>query len=128
MHHNTHKLQHVGRLLIGLMFLVMGVMKLMNFEMMTGYAESLGVPAPALMMGIVMILELAGGLMLILGKKVVEAAKMLAVLMVVIILVAHRDLAVQANVTAVLKNLAIIGGLLLVASAPADDKCSCMKK
>lgn len=128
MHHNTHKYQHIGRLLIGLMFLIMGLMKLMNFEMMTGYAESLGVPAPAFMMGIVMILEIAGGLMLILGKKVVEAAKMLAVLMVIIILVAHRDLAVQANVTAALKGLAIIGGLLLVASAPAEGKCSCMKK
>lgn len=128
MHNNTHKLQHIGRLLIGLMFLVMGIMKLMNFAAMTGYTESLGVPAPGLMIGIVMILEIAGGLMLILGKKVMEGAKMLALLLIVITIVAHRDLAMQANVTAILKHLAIIGGLLLVASAPADDKCICMKK
>ena len=118
----------MGRLLIGLMFLVMGLMKLMNFDAMTGYTASLDVPAPALMIGIVMILEIVGGLMLILGKKVMEAAKMLALLLIVITVVAHRDLAAQANVSALLKNLAIIGGLLLVASAPADDKCTCIKK
>jgi putative oxidoreductase len=57
----------VGRILIGILFLVAGFMKVMNIAGTTGYMTKLGFPAPELMAYLSTIIELAAGVLLIIG-------------------------------------------------------------
>ncbi len=81
----------VLRVVVGIVFLVHGGQKLfvMGFGGVAGFLGSLGVPAPGLFAVIVTLVELLGGLALILGLFTRVVAVLLAVGMVVAILAVH---------------------------------------
>jgi len=110
----------VGRMLIGLLFFASGLsMLLVTGPAATAlYFASLGVPLAGLIVWLVMAVKILGGLAIILGYRVGLAAATLLLFTFVATITAHQDFA-DPNL---LKNLAIIGGLLyLMAYGPGGS-------
>ena len=114
----------VGRILIGILFLVAGFMKVMNIAGTTGYMTKLGFPAPELMAYLSTLIELASGVLLIIGWQTRRVAWLLIVYVVIATGMAHRfweyEPAQRVNqINHFLKNLALIGAMLyIIASGP----------
>lgn len=110
----------VGRMLIGLLFFAGGLsMLLVDGPAATAaFLTSLGVPLAGLVVYLVIAVKIVAGLAIILGYRVGLAAAALILFTVVATVTAHRDFA-DPNL---LKNLAIIGGLLyLMAYGPGGS-------
>ena len=116
----------VGRILIGILFLVAGIMKAMNIAGTTGYMTKLGFPAPELMAYLSTIIELAAGVLLIIGWQTRRVAWVLIVYVLIATGMAHRfweyEPAQRVNqINHFLKNLALIGAMLyIIASGPGS--------
>ncbi len=81
------------RLTLGILFLVGGIMKIfvMGIPNVAGFFESLGIPIALFFAWVVGIVELVGGLMLILGLFTRQSALLLSVIMLVALLTAHLN-------------------------------------
>jgi len=112
----------VGRILIGLIFLVAGIRKVMGFAGAVAYLTKLGFPAAEWMAVIAIIIEIGGSILLIVGWRTRWAAWLLALFVVIAAFAAHRFWEIsdpgQFNnqLNHFLKNLSIVGGLLYVAT------------
>ena len=109
----------VARLLIGWLFLDYGWMKLMGHEGTVRYLTGLHVPAPELMYWLVVLAELGIGVALILGIATRYASLFTFVYLIIATAIAHRywevpPAAVGAQYANFCKNLAIMGGILLL--------------
>lgn len=80
-----------ARITIGWSFFVTGKGKLGNLEGVTGFFESLGIPAPGFHAGLVGGVEMIGGLLLVFGLFSRLAAVPLTIAMIVAYLTAHRE-------------------------------------
>jgi putative oxidoreductase len=110
----------LARILIAPLFLVSALRSLYAVAGTAGYFARLGVPMPEVMTWVVIAIELAGAVLLIAGWQTRFTAWVLVAFVVVATLLAHRfwagDPAQYANqLNHFLKNLAVIGGLLLLA-------------
>ncbi|PIT99453.1 MAG: DoxX family protein [Bdellovibrionales bacterium CG10_big_fil_rev_8_21_14_0_10_45_34] len=81
----------LSRLAIGWVFLWAGYGKLGNLAQVTGFFESLGIPFASVQAPFIAVLELVGGLALILGLGTRVFSFLLASTMAVAILTAHKD-------------------------------------
>jgi putative oxidoreductase len=112
----------VGRILIGLIFLVSGVRKVMGFAGTVAYLTKLGFPAPEVMAVIALVIEIGGAILLIVGWRTRWAAWLLVLFVVVAAFAAHRFWEITDagqfynQMNHFLKNLSIVGGLLYVAT------------
>lgn len=113
-----------ARILIGLLFIVAAVGKLGDVAGFTGYLTSGGLPA--VLAWPVILLEIVGGLALVVGFQTRIFAILLAGFTLLAGLLYHFQPADQMQMTMFFKNLAITGGLLLLftngAGALAIDK------
>ena len=123
---NTTTLQYnpllplVGRIFLGALFVVAGYGKLTGFAAFAGYLAKLGFPAPEAMAVLAILFELGGGILLIIGWQTRWVAWALIVFVAVATFAAHRfwdfDAAQRTmQMTQFLKNLAIVGGFMLLA-------------
>ena len=117
----TTKLYPVGRALVGVLFLASGINKILGFGYVAGWMNSLGIPAAGLLLAGAILLEVGGGLALVTGIQAKYAALALALFTVPVTLIFHgfwhADAAeFQNQLNHFLKNVAIAGGLLLVAA------------
>jgi putative oxidoreductase len=104
----------IGRILLALMFVVAGLNKISGYSGMQGYMDSMGVPGALL--PLVIVLEVAGGLLLMLGWHTRLTAFLLAGFTLLATLIFHSNLGDQTQMLFFMKNLSITGGLLLVVS------------
>ena len=107
-----------GRILLGLLFVISGFGKITGFAGTAAFMASKGMPmAEALLVGAIAI-ELVGGLMLVAGFKARWAALAIAAFLVPTTLIFHSPLGPdgQAQMTQFLKNLSILGGMLVLAA------------
>jgi len=111
----------LGRILLAVIFIFSGFGKLTAIGGTAGYFGSIGLPAPTLTAIVVGLVELLGGLAVLIGYKTRIAALVLAVFTLAATLVAHMNLADQTQLLMALKNLAIIGGFLALASRGAGS-------
>jgi putative oxidoreductase len=111
----TRFLPLIGRLLIGLPFLMSGLGKLTAYGATTAYIGSVGLPLAPLGWAIAVAFEIGGGLLLVLGFRAREVAFGLAVFTLATAIFFHRNFADQNQMIHFLKNLMIIGGLLQIA-------------
>ena len=111
----TRFLPLLGRILIGLPFLVSGLGKLAAFGPTTAYISSVGLPLAPLGWVIAVAFEVGGGLLLILGFRVREVALGLAVFTLAAAIFFHHDFADRNQMIHFLKNIMMIGGLLQIA-------------
>ena len=107
----------VGRVLISLMFVMSGFSKISAFAGTQGYMESQGVPG--ILLPLVILVEIAGGIAIIVGWKTKYAALALAGFCVLSALLFHANFSDQTQMIMLMKNIAIAGGFLfLVANGP----------
>lgn len=103
-----------GRFLVALLFLLSGLGKLGAYGATAAYMSANGVPG-ALLPAVIAI-EVLGSLAIILGWKTRVAAFVLAGFSVLAALAFHNNFADQVQMIMFFKNLAIAGGLLLLAA------------
>jgi putative oxidoreductase len=111
----------LGRILICLVFVFSGVSKLMAYSMMAGFAASKGLPMAHYAIGAAAALEILGGLSVAVGFKTKFAAWLLFLFLIPTTLLFHNFWTMQGmermdNQSHFLKNLAIMGGLVILAA------------
>jgi putative oxidoreductase len=104
----------LGRLLLSAIFIVAGFQKLMNPGGTAQYFAHVNIPMSEVMVWIVLIIELLGGIAILVGFKTRWVAIILALFCVITALAVHLPAGDQANMVHVLKNLAMAGGFLYV--------------
>ena len=109
---NSRAYDVAGRILIGLLFLLSGLGKLAAPASVMGYMGAMHVPG--VLLWPVIALEVFGGMALIAGFRQREVALALAAFTIVATLLFHRNFGDQTQLTMALKNIAIVGGLLMV--------------
>lgn len=108
-----------GRTLLALIFIVSGFGKITGFSATAGFMASKGMPmAEVLLVGTIAV-EFLGGLMLLVGWKARWAALAIFLFIIPATLIFHSPAGLtgqeaQDQIINVMKNLAIMGGLLMV--------------
>jgi uncharacterized membrane protein YphA (DoxX/SURF4 family) len=108
----------VARIVFGGILAFMGLNHFMQTDMMTGYAEAKGLPAPRFGVIASGVMLVGGGLSIALGAYPVLGAGALAVFLLVSAVIFHNFWAVpedqmQDEMTGFLKNVGLLGGALL---------------
>ncbi|MCV3242228.1 DoxX family protein [Mesorhizobium sp. ZC-5] len=109
----------LGRILLSIMFILAGFGKLTAIGGTAGYFGSLGLPLPNVTAVVVGLVELLGGLAVLVGFQTRIAALVLAVFTLAATAVAHLNFADQMQVLLLQKNLCITGGFLVLAAVGA---------
>ncbi|WP_103030412.1 DoxX family membrane protein [Salinibacter altiplanensis] len=104
-----------ARVLLGLIFVVSGANKIAGFEGTMQYMAEYGMPATGLLLVGAIVLEVVGGLSVLLGYGARVGAVVLVLFLIPATLIFHTDFSQQTQVVMFLKNLSIMGGLLLLA-------------
>lgn len=111
----------VGRILLSILFILSGFAKLTAISGTAGWFGSIGLPLPTVTAVVVGIVELLGGLAILVGFKTRIAAILLAVFTLAATAIAHLDFADQMQVLMLQKNLGLVGGFLLLAAVGAGS-------
>ena len=114
----------VGRVLLALMFILAGVGKLTDIGGTAGYIASGGLPFPAVLAVVVGLIELLGGLALVVGFQARWAGLALGLFTLAASVLFHKFWAAPADQAFVqqlmfMKNLSVAGGLFIVAALGA---------
>ncbi|MCA0012654.1 DoxX family protein [Mesorhizobium sp. B292B1B] len=109
----------LGRILLAVIFLLSGFGKLSALSGTAAYFGGLGLPLPTVTALVVGLIELLGGLAILVGFQTRIAAWVLAIFTLATALVAHTGWADQMQMINFMKNLAITGGFLVLASSGA---------
>jgi putative oxidoreductase len=109
-------LAFVGRVLIGLPFAMSGFGKLAAFGPTTAMIGAVGLPFPPLAFVVAVVVELGGGLLLVLGYRARPVALGLAAFSLATAISFHGNFADQNQMIHFLKNVMIAGGLLQIAA------------
>jgi len=112
----TNLLAAVGRLLIALIFIASGLGKIAAPAATQGYIASVGLPLPMVSYLIAVLVELAGGIVILIGYQARVTGLVLAAFTLATAVIFHTNFADQNQMIHFLKNIAISGGLLQVAA------------
>ena len=109
----------MGRVLLALMFVWAGFGKITGYAGTAGFMASAGVPMVGVFLPLAILVELGGGIALIVGWKARWVALALAGFTLVASLIFHNFWAmtgdaVMTNMLFFYKNVAVIGGMLMV--------------
>ena len=109
-----HIIEAFGRIFISSLFIVEAIKKFSLKEETVFYMEDYGVPEiffyPSL------IIELIVPIFLIIGYQTRISALIMFIFTIVVTIIFHNDFGSQIQITALLKNLSIAGGFLIIAS------------
>jgi len=120
----------VARVFLALLFVIGGFGMLMNFDGTVGFISSVTNESLAMVLTILTIIfKLGGGVMLLLNWRTSLAVEMLVVFTVLATILGHTTftgdpMADQMQYTQILKNLAILGGLLLMGRLSTEESRS----
>ncbi|HEV8717269.1 MAG TPA: DoxX family protein [Candidatus Binatia bacterium] len=115
-----------ARILLALIFLLAGISKIGNFSGTQAYMVARGMPATTLLLLSATVIEIGGGLSILLGYKLRLGALLLFLFLIPTTLIFHTAFGgsfppeqAQLQQAMLLKNLAIMGGLLAIAAQGA---------
>lgn len=119
----------VARILLASIFIISGVRKILAFPIVAGMMAGKGFPMPEVFLVLAIALEIAGGALLIANVMARPVALALAAFTFVSGAIFHNFWAktglpppeYNSELNHFLKNIAIVGGLLMVAAVPAGD-------
>lgn len=118
----------IGRILIGVLFLIAAYVKMKGYGGTTGYFTKLGIPLPAVMVPLTILFEVVAGILLIVGYQTRLVALLIAAFCIVSALLAHTNIADGNQLNRLLKNLAVAGGALaLFVSGPGANSVDAKK-
>jgi putative oxidoreductase len=112
-------LNFAGRLLLAQLFLLSGFSKIMGYAGTQGYMAAKGLPGALL--PVVILLEVGGGLALVVGFQTRWVALALAIFSVLTAFIFHLAPGDKMQMINFMKNLSIAGGLLVVAQTGATS-------
>ena len=113
----------VGRMLLGLYFLLPGISKIPSYAGTTEYMLLHNIPLASILLPITIVLQIGLGVMLIIGYRIKESALILAALTIFINIDMHDFWNEYPNTDAghetqnFVKNLAIFAGLLVLSTS-----------
>jgi putative oxidoreductase len=124
---NPHGIANIlGRFFLALIFLVSGYNKIMNWDGAIEHMTAFNIPWPEVLLPIAVAVEIVGALLLVLGLKAQWAALALVVFLIPTTYYFHAfwTLPSEGNerrtqMVLFLKNVAIAGGLIIVATRGA---------
>ncbi|MBN3136643.1 DoxX family protein [Pectobacterium punjabense] len=120
MEKNASIISAIGRALIAIVFVISGLSKIGASEATQGYIASVGLPFPLLGYLIALVVEIGGGMLLLIGYRTRVVALVLSAFTVATALFFHHNFADQNAMINFLKNIIIVGGLLqIVAFGPS---------
>lgn len=109
----------LGRILIAAIFIPAGFSKITGFAGVSGYMEAKGLPMPDLLLVLTIIIELGGGIMILLGWRASEAALVIFLFLIPVSVVFHGFWGIEdagdVQMRMFMKNVGIMGGLLVIA-------------
>lgn len=105
--------QFVARIFLGQIFLLSGFFKISGYEGTQGYMEAMGLPG--MLLPLVILLEVGGGLAIVAGWQTRLVSMVLAAFTLVAAVIFHSNLSDQMQMIMFMKNIAITGGLMLLA-------------
>jgi putative oxidoreductase len=108
-----------GRILLATIFILSGLTKFTDWQGTSQYMAAHGIPLIPVLLPLAAIVEIAGGLAIVLGAKSRTAAMLLFLYMIPTTLIFHHFWSFQGQeyvnqMHHFLKNLAIMGGLALI--------------
>ncbi|QDB99387.1 DoxX family protein [Mesorhizobium sp. 8] len=109
----------VGRVLLSILFILAGYSKLTDIAGTAGWFGSIGLPMPTVTTVVVGLVELLGGLAVLIGFQTRIAAIVLALFTLGATAVAHLDFSQAGNALMLQKNLGLTGGFLLLVALGA---------
>ena len=107
-----------GRILLAAIFLISGLNKLSDFSGTATFMAGAGLPASEFLLVLTILIEVAGGLLIVLGLYTRQLSLILFLFMIPVTAVFHNPWGagdpaqLQQQMIHFLKNLAIMGGLL----------------
>ena len=109
----------VGRVLLAFMFVFAGFGKITGYSGTAGYMASVGMPLVGVLLPLTILVEFGGGIALLVGWKARWAALALAAFTLLASVIFHNfwtmaGEAAMNNTLFFYKNVAVIGGLLMV--------------
>jgi putative oxidoreductase len=108
----------MGRFGLGLIFLISGISKVLNYDSTLQLMVDQGVGGASILLPVATGMEILGSIALILGYRIQLASLLLAAYLVPVTLMFHRFWALTGDARQIqtiqfLKNLSILGGLVL---------------
>ena len=123
----NHYLPLIARILLSVIFLRSGFSKIFNFAATQEFMASKDIPLTGLMLVATIIVLLLGGFFVLLGYQARLGAWLLIGFLIPATLIFHTDF--PAEESAFLKNIGLIGGLLMVtAFGPGEIAIESAKK
>lgn len=104
----------LGRLLIAAIFILSGITKITAPAATQGYIASAGLPAPLLAYLAAVVIEVGGGILLVVGFQTRIVAAVLALFTIAAAVSFHANFSDQNQMIHFLKNISMAGGLLQV--------------
>jgi len=111
----------IGRILMAMVFVIPGLLKISGYSMTVAYASSKGLPVTNVAIVCAIVVEILGGIAVLIGYQTRIAAWVLFLYLIPTTLIFHNFWAAtgmqqQDSLIHFLKNLAIMGGLLILAA------------
>jgi putative oxidoreductase len=115
----------LGRVLLSVIFILSGLGKLPHFHDVAGMMAAKGIPLASVALVITLFIEIGGGLLVLTGYKAKYAALVIALWLIPVTLIFHHFWGIPAEqqqdqMIHFLKNVAIMGGLLILAYASPE--------
>ena len=101
----------LARIFIALIFVMSGLNKIENYDNVAGWMDAMGVPGNLL--PLVIMLEVLGGIAIMIGYKTRIAALLLSGFCLLSAVIFHSNFADQNDMIHFMKNIAIAGGFLM---------------
>lgn len=108
-----------ARICLCIIFINSGIGKIFGFAGTAEMMANTGLPIPEILLIFTIAFQLLGGLSLLFGYKVKIGATLLILFLIPATLVFHNPIANPDELNAFLKNIGLIGGLLMVIYAGA---------
>lgn len=119
-----------GRIIVGTYFILAGVPKLFNFSYTTNMIEGVGLPLPALLALTAVLVEIGGGVAILVNRYASYAALLLAGFVLMVSIPFHgpnmwdgSQIGMMQQYT-FMKNLALMGALLFMAAHLHTAPCT----
>lgn len=114
-----------GRALLSLIFVVSGISKILTWTSTTAWMASKGIPLPSFFAAMAALLEIGAGLALLFGHGIRLASFLLFIYLIPTTLIFHGfwnagGIERSNQLAHFLKNIALMGSLLLVAGTPEE--------
>jgi putative oxidoreductase len=109
----------LGRILLSVIFIISGFTKITGFEGTAGYMASKGLPMVEVLLVLTIIIELGGGLMILLGWQARWAATAIFLFLIPVTIIFHPFWSLEGqegmqHFHSFFKNLAIMGGMTYI--------------